>query len=316
MPGIGLLHNPKAKRNVTDPGAAARLNEVLGDAGVVRYASTLDELAKAADDFKRIGIEVLAIGGGDGTSHLTITGIIDAYGDAPLPAFGFLRGGTMNTIANAFCVPRRAPEVLLAAYKRSYARRGVTPMRFVEPHVLKVGDHYGFIFGTGAIYGFIAEYNQREHRDAAWAAKVLATAVGSAAIGGEAIKRVAQRWHGSVRFDDGSAFAEGSYLTIGGSTCGQIGLGFKPFYRSGEVPNRFHMLGIFASPLEFIAGLPRIWRGQTLGENRTFEKVVKHAVLHPSDGVSRYVIDGDVYVHDGPLELSCGPRIRLITPGL
>ena len=316
MAGIGLLHNPKAKRNATDPAAAGRLNDVLGNEGVVRYASTREELTAAAEEFKRVGVEVLAIGGGDGTSHLTITGIIDAYGDTPLPAFGFLRGGTMNTIANSFRIPRRPPEALLASYKRSYAGRGVTPMRFVEPHVMRIANQYGFIFGTGAIYGFIAEYNRRDSRDVAWAAKVLATAMGSAAVGGEMIKRVAQRWRGSVRFDDGSAFPEESYLSIGASTSGQMGLGFRPFYRSGESPQRFHMLGIFASPLQFIAGLPNAWLGRTMGAQRTYEKLVERAVLHPSDGVTRYVIDGDVYVHDGPLEIACGPQIRLVMPDL
>ena len=38
-------------------------------------------------------------------------------------------------------------------------------------------------------------------------------------IGGPAIRRVAQRWTGRVRFDDGSAFPDRDYLTVAASTC-------------------------------------------------------------------------------------------------
>ena len=185
MTGIGLLHNPHAKRNVADPDAANRLDAILGNDGISRRASTIDELRAAVAAFKEARIELLAVGGGDGTNHVTIKGLMDAYGDTPLPAFALLRGGTMNTIANSFGIPRRSPEVLLGRYKRCYARRGTHPMRFIEPNVMCVGEQYGFIFGTGAIYGYIAEYNRRETRDALWAAKLLATACASATVGGE-----------------------------------------------------------------------------------------------------------------------------------
>jgi len=314
MTGIGLLHNPHAKRNVADPDAANRLDAILGNDGISRRASTIDELRAAVAAFKEARIELLAVGGGDGTNHVTIKGLMDAYGDTPLPAFALLRGGTMNTIANSFGIPRRSPEVLLGRYKRCYARRGTHPMRFIEPNVMCVGEQYGFIFGTGAIYGYIAEYNRRETRDALWAAKLLATACASATVGGATIQRVAQRWRGSVRFDDGSAFPEADYLTIGGSTCGQIGLGFRPFYRSGQSADEFHMLGIFGSPLEFIMRLPRLWQGRSLGPNCTYEKMVRRATLEPSDGVMRYTIDGDVYEQEGKLEIACGPKVRIIIP--
>jgi diacylglycerol kinase family enzyme len=96
--GIGVVFNPKSRHNVRDPRAASRLARTLGDSGVVREARSIDELYRIAEDFRRDDIDVLAISGGDGTNHVTLTGFIDVYGGATMPQVALLRGGTMNTV--------------------------------------------------------------------------------------------------------------------------------------------------------------------------------------------------------------------------
>src|SRR6202044_3153267 len=115
--------------------------------------------------------------GGDGTNHVTITGFLGVYApgkatigaDAcPLPPVAFLRGGTMNTVANSVGVRHDKPEGLLGRLLRAYAERAVSPLANVERHVMRIagrdagpgGDatKYGFLFGTGVVYGFLAEY--------------------------------------------------------------------------------------------------------------------------------------------------------------
>jgi len=312
MPGICLILNPHAKQHAKDPHLADRLARILGDEGVVRPVGTHEQLATVVDEIRAGAMDIIAIAGGDGTNHTVLTHVARAYGGQPLPHVALLRGGTMNTTANSFGIPRKKPEALLAACKRVYQERSVAPLRFVEPHLLRAGDRYGFIFGTGAIYGFIAEYNSRPVRSAAWAAQVLATAIASAAVGGETIRRIAARWEGSVRFDDGTAFPDRDYLTVGASTCGQIGLGFKPFYRSHERADHLHVLGIHCSAGEFIRGLPRVWRGEPLGGERTYEKLCRTATLVPRYDEVAFMIDGDVYVQRGELEVACGPRVRIL----
>jgi diacylglycerol kinase family enzyme len=313
--GIGLVLNPRAKRTARDPDMRDRLARVLGDHGVVRVAPSEEALRAVVREFQRHGVDMVVVAGGDGTSHVTLSRLIEGWGQAALPCFALLRGGTMNTVARSFGIPRRKPESLLAAYARAYAARALRPMRFVEANVLHVeGTGYGFIFGTGAIHGFIAEYSRREDRSPAWAAQILARAVGSYLVGGETIARVARRWHGAVRFDDGAAFPERDYLAVGASTCAQIGLGFRPFYRSAEAAGRFHMLGIHASAGAFIAGLPRIWRARSLGGARTYEQLTRRAVLEPTHGEVAFTLDGDIYRHPGPLAVSAGPRLRIVVP--
>jgi hypothetical protein len=312
--GIGIVLNPRARRNVQDPDAALRLSHQLGDDGLVKIARDRDELARAAEDFKRLGIEVLCIAGGDGTNHVTLTGFLGVYGTDPLPLVALLRGGTMNTVANSLGIPRKSPEQLLAITKRRYARRSRLPLAFVEHNLLHAGDNYGFIFGTGAIHGFISTYADHPEPSPAWAAQVLARACASAVVGGETIRRVAARWQGRVVFDDGATFPDRDYLAIGASTVGQIGLGFKPFYRNGQLPDHYHMLGIHCSAGTFIRSLPRVWRGIGLKASDNYEHLVRRATLVPRNGVTGYQLDGDVFEHKGELPLAIGPRVRILRP--
>src|SRR4051812_5518589 len=196
MGGIGVILNPRSRRNQRDPRAALRLARTLGDHGVVRTARNRDDLARIAEDFRKLQIDVLGISGGDGTNYVTITGFLQVYGGEPLPPLAFLRGGTFNTVANAVGVPRGRPDGLLARLIASYAERTTTPLSWVERRVMHIGDHYGFIFGTGAIYGFISEYNKAEEHNAIWASQVLLRASANVVRGRPT--PVAQRWEGRV----------------------------------------------------------------------------------------------------------------------
>src|SRR5580693_9687084 len=109
MSGIGVVLNPKSRHNLRDPGAALRLSRRLGDYGVLRTAQSVEELYRIAEDFRRFDIDVLAISGGDGTNHVTLTGFLDVYGGAMIPRVALLRGGTMNTVANSVGI-RGKPE--------------------------------------------------------------------------------------------------------------------------------------------------------------------------------------------------------------
>jgi diacylglycerol kinase family enzyme len=312
MPGIGVIVNPRARQNLRDPRAATRLARTLGDHGVVRTANSHDELARIAEDFRKLEIDVLGISGGDGTNGVTLTGFLKVYADEPLPPVAFLRGGTMNTVANAVGVPRGRPDGLLAHLIERYAARQRLPLQSVERHVLRVGDHYAFLFGTGALQGYIREYYSVPEPNAIWAAKLLARASASVLVGGETARRVAPRWEGRVRFEDGTSFPDRDYFAIACGTVDQIGLGFRPFYRFDEQPGCFHVLGIHTTPFGFVRKLPAIWRARSMGEDHALEKVTRKAVLEPRSGAIEYMCDGDLYRREGPLELATGPRVRIL----
>jgi diacylglycerol kinase (ATP) len=313
MSGIGVVLNPKSRKNMRDPRAADRLARELGDHGVVREAHSIDELHRIAEDFRTLDIDVLGISGGDGTNHVTLTGFIDVYGGHALPDVAFLRGGTMNTVANSIGVRRDAPEGLLSRLVRSYAERAAEPLYNVERHLMRIGSTYGFLFGTGAVYGFMAEYYRGGVQPSPLiAAKTLLRGVGSAVVGGEVVQRIAAPFHGWVEFDDGSSWEERAYFAVAGGTIDEIGLHFRPFYRFDEQPGAFHLLGIQTSAMGFIRDLPRIWRAEPMSPGKTLEAIPTRAVIHSSDGVVRHMIDGDLHEVKGPLEVSTGPKVRIV----
>jgi diacylglycerol kinase (ATP) len=341
VPGIGVIFNPRSGRNVRDPRAAGRLARTLGDHGVIREAGSIDELYKVAEDFRRLEIDVLGISGGDGTNGTTITGFLDVYQGNALPQIAFLRGGTMNTVANAVGVRRGRPEGLLERLCRAYVERAARPLADVERHVMCIrgegarppttgrstessrppasmrapplATKYGFNFGTGVVCGFLSEYYAYgQPPNPLVAAKTLFRGVGSAAVGGEMIRRMAAPFRGSVEVADGTVWPERDYLSIAGGTVDQIGLNFRPFYRYAEQQGAFHLLGIHTSPLGFVRQLPRIWRAAPMQPGRTYEAVTDRAVIRSPKSPLRYMIDGDLHECGGPLHVSIGPRVRIV----
>ena len=309
---IGVVLNPRSRRNLKDPRAASRLARALGDHGVVREAGSLDELYRIAEDFKRLRIDVLGISGGDGTNHVTLTGFINVYAGSQLPQIAFLRGGTMNTVANAVGVRRGRPEGLLGRLIRAYADRALQPLINVERNVMRIGENYGFLFGTGVAHGFLAEYYAGGEPTPLIAAKTLLRGVGSTLVGGEMIQRMGKPFRGEVHLDDGTAWEMRDYLAIAGGTIDQIGLNFRPFYRYAERPNTFHILGIHASPMGFVQQLPRILQGKPMKLGRAFDATPSSCVLRPADGIIRYMIDGDLHETTGDLRVAIGPRVKIV----
>lgn len=313
MSGIGVVLNPRSRRNLKDPGAATRLARRLGDSGVVREARSVEELHRIAEDFKRLRIDVLGISGGDGTNHVTLTGFINVYEGAALPQVAFLRGGTMNTVANSVGVSRGRPEGLLDRLVQAYAERASRPLEGVERRVMRVGDHFGFLFGTGVVYGFLAEYYRDGEPTPLVAAKTLVRGVGSTLVRGEMVRRMAEPFRGKVELDDGTTWEERDYLSVAAGTIDQIGLNFKPFYRYAERDDGFHILGIKASPLGFVTQLPRIHRALPMQPHLTDEAVATRAIVSAARGSRmRYMIDGDLHESSSDLEVTVGPRVRIV----
>ncbi len=318
MPGIGVVLNPRSRRNLRDPRAADRLARRLGDVGVVRQANSIDELYRIAEDFRHADIDVLAISGGDGTNHVTLTGFLDVYAGHTMPQVALLRGGTMNTVANSVGVRHGRPEGLLGRLLRDYAQQASMPLENVERNVMRIAPtdgtkaHYGFLFGTGVVSGFLAEYYAGGDPTPLVAAKVLARGVGSAMIGGQTIRRMAKPFRGSVKLGDGTSWEERDYLAVAAGTIAHIGLNFKPFHRYDELPGRFHMLGIHTSPWSFVKDMPRIHRGEPMRPGKTFDAILKRAVVRSADGHMRYMIDGDLHEARGDIELAIGPKVKLV----
>ncbi|HYG68994.1 MAG TPA: diacylglycerol kinase family protein, partial [Anaeromyxobacteraceae bacterium] len=93
MGGIGIVNNPRSRRNLRHPETARRLRELLDGDGEVVDAADLDALERAVERFRAERIDVLGVNGGDGTGHVVLTAVARAWGAEPLPRLALLRGG-------------------------------------------------------------------------------------------------------------------------------------------------------------------------------------------------------------------------------
>jgi diacylglycerol kinase family enzyme len=318
---VGVVFNPRSGRNARRPGTADRLARRLGDRGTVRTSDSLDTLHRIAEDFLyRDRVDVLAISGGDGTNHITLTAFLHVAAGAPLPPVAVLRGGTMNTLAESVGVRRRGQEWLLDRLVQATGSAGATPLARAERHVMRIDAGgrppvYGFLFGTGVMHGFLAEYYRGggNRPTPLTAVRTLARAVGSAMVGGPTIRRMAEPFRGTVTFADGTCWQGRDYVSVAAGTIAHIGLNFQPFHRYAERPGCFHALGLHAPPASLARELWRVYRGAPIRPHKADEAVTPSAVLSSTSAALPYMVDGDLYDASGDVSVSAGPPVTLLS---
>ena len=99
-PVIAAPRQPALPGESAKPPDRAQFQALLGEHGRVFAPRSLDELAQvAASSCRQTAPSVIAVHGGDGTLHKTVTALVRAFGDTPLPPVAALCGGTMNVVA-------------------------------------------------------------------------------------------------------------------------------------------------------------------------------------------------------------------------
>ena len=309
-PSIGLLVNPVAKAQRSEPLMMRRLERLMDGRGVYAQSSSVDELETIAEQFKARNIDVLALSGGDGTTSFALTAFQSVYGDQPLPAIALLRGGTMNTVANGIGVRRGSPEQLLRSLLEASETRSA--LRSKSVGTLNMNGQLGFITGVGVIPAFLKEYYEAgdPYPTPVTAFKLLSRAAAGAFVGGRLAKKVADRIACDV-WVDGERWPTSSYLTIGAATVPQIGLGFTPFYRCDAAVDRFQLVGFTCSKVSFVRALWPIFRGQPTDPDYTRETLTSTATIKQLNGPTLYTIDGEVLEAE-ELVIGLGPRVKVV----
>jgi len=312
MAGIGILSNPRSRRNRRAPEIVRRLRTLVDGEGEVADATTFEELDEALARFHASGIDVLAVNGGDGTGHVALTALARTWGERPFPALALLRGGAMNTVADAHKL-RGTPESILKALLER--RRAGLPVRAVERDLLAVAVdggplRLGFLFGTGAVVTFLDAYYATGHASPATAAALLVRAVGSSLLGGPFAAALTAREPVRVT-SDGDDWPDVPYLAVLAGSVPEIGFGFTPFGRCDEQPGFFHAVGVTGTALQVAAHLPRIWLGRPWRRTLAIDAVTRDLEL---GGPLRCTVDGDLYEVRQGVRVRTGPPVRLLVP--
>ena len=310
MPGIGVISNRNARLNKLNPNIKDRLAFVLGQGGEVISTGSLDDAQVAIAEFKRIGIDMIAISGGDGTAHRTIELLIEVYGEEKIPPVLLLPTGTQNMIPASFGIRDSGLATLVLAQARY---RHNLPLRTIKRNVLKVNDHYSFMFAIGIAPRFLQEYYRRGETTPLGAAKLLGHYVGSAMRKKPVIKELLKPFAVSVQRDQGPTHQVEAH-SIFCSFVERLPLAFDAFPRAGWDPKVFESLVIHAAPAQVVKALPQLWLGSTR-KMPGFQRSQVSRIEFKLDGVEPYTLDGEVYEAKDHFVLTAGPELDFVVPG-
>jgi diacylglycerol kinase family enzyme len=307
---IAVIVNPRSRANRRDPRIAAEFQAIVGDRGQVLAPKTLEELKEMAADLSKSRPGAIAIHGGDGTLHKTVTALGRAFGGDPLPPVAILCGGTMNVVATSLRI-RERPSVFLKAVVD--ADRTGQSLETIRRRCLRIGDELGFLFGSGLPANFLTEYYAPSGYGPGRAAWLLFRAFCSALWHGPFIRRVFRRFEGSVRVD-GELLAPTVFVGLMAGTVREVGLGFKLVHRADEDPERFGVLAMHSAVLSLALDVLAVQSGRGIAPQRAFSAVASSMDVHSKNGAMAYTIDGDLYRTNDPVAISLGPHIDFLKP--
>jgi diacylglycerol kinase (ATP) len=306
---IGVVTNPRAGKTIGNPARINRLRQILGPHGFFRESQTLDEMLDIAEEFRREGIGVLAIHGGDGTLHHALSAFIPAYGGTGLPPVALLRGGTMNTIARCLGI-KGLSETILKRVVSTTGRQGLFDV--VRTNTLKVNDRYGFIFGLGFPVSLLKAYYEDEGRGRLKTIRVLLEILFSMIQKGAAYNDFFHPFEADI-WVEGERLPGRSYTAFLGATVKEVGLGFKPTRRAAEREGYFQCLCTGMSPERMGLNALRVLLGMELTGEMLMDRLASRSVIaleRPCD----MQIDGEIFKDQRVIQLSAGPTIRFMRP--
>lgn len=306
MSGIGVVLNPHSKRYRKNPAKMKRMGFIVGDKGNFASTRDLQDIRRVAEEFKRKEIDILALSGGDGTNHVTLTTFIEVYGGTPLPKITFLRGGTLNTIAFS-CGIFGSPEKILSNLLYKYHED--EPFETTEVDIMNINGKYGFIWGLGVINSFMEAYYRGGVPSPSQAAWTVVRCIASAVVNGPFACRLFERVDARVTVD-GKVWPFKNYCAISAGSIPYLGLGFRVFYLSAE-PRRFHAIGFTMPPRNVLRYVPFLLLGRPSGCPDWLEAPVSEMVIELAEPKA-YTIDGDMHPPIDRFHIKVGPRLTVI----
>ncbi len=304
---IGVITNPRAGKNVEDPGRITRLRRILGPMGILRDTRDHEEISDAAREFRRLGIDMLVIDGGDGTIHHTISTFIPLYGGANLPPVVLFRGGTMNNIARSLGIKGHSEEILRRILKGVEAR---ISFEVVRTNTIMVNNRHGFIFGLGFPVSLLEAYYRGKGRGPGKVMRVLLEILCSSLKGGGGNNPFFRAIEAEIQIE-GEKLPTRRYTAILSATVREVGLGFKPTRRAEKEEGLFQILCCDMGPRKMGLTVLKMILAMESRDPKLVDRMVTRCTIHlesPTD----MQIDGEIFKGQEEIRLHIGPSIRFI----
>jgi hypothetical protein len=166
------------------------------------------------------------------------------------------------------------------------------------------------MFGAGVPARFLQLYEQGERLGPLRAARVLGQLIGSAVLGGRAVRDLFASVGGRISID-GADVGLARVSLVYAAVIDDIGLGFRPTPRAAETTGRFEVLAAEARPADLIKALPRLRFGDGVGGHPWIDICGRELSIELDDRMV-YMVDGDVEAPVRRLQVTTGPAIEML----
>jgi len=309
---IDVIANITARLYRRRPSLLEEVRRASRGVAEVHATASVDDLRAVCERIAARGSDLVILSGGDGSFMAGVTALVDAFGDASLPRFALLPGGTVATVARNFGM-KGDPVALL---ERLYAARGMlastrrATLRVRESRDGVVRERIGFIFGTGLVARFFDLYYADGARGYGGAARIVARIFAESFVDGPYARKVLTPMPCSIEAD-GRRLASDRWSLVCAAVVRDLGIGMRVNHRAGEDLARPHLVASPLPPRSLGPRAPLVLMGKRIGGAGSFDDLVRSFVVRFSPE-GPYVLDGDV-LRASEVEVSAGPPIDVVT---
>jgi len=308
MNTIGIVNNPNARGNLRDPGLGDDLKSMLGPKDGFFQTRHVEGLPDLMEQILDKNMAVLGINGGDGTIHAVLTALVKVSGNRRLPRILILRGGTMNTVANAL-KHSGTPRSILKNWIQS---RHLGRYRVIRQPTLRVNGNIGFMTGAGVVTRFLDEYYRDGWTGPLKVLTMIGALVPGALFGSHWAKAMFSPAPMTVSHE-GTDLGENLYTAVLAATVPEVGLGFRLTYRCSEKPDSFHLAAVNVTVKSLVPRLYHLWAGKDPSHPGFLHHGPSKMARIEHDGPLRWIMDGEIYETSEPLDITPGPVVEVIT---
>ncbi len=302
MIALILNTNPVLRRALPDLTA---ISAQLGDTGRVFESPSLEALPHVAQAIADAAPDYLAIWGGDGTIHATLSAVTTAYAGRPLPTLCLLPAGTINTAARCIGMKGKAGRCLTRLV--AAVRDGVE-MTTHRRTTIRMGEQVGFLFGVGLIPNLLRGYNEAEKGGKWQSLKLFLSATKTVGVGG--YDRFFDPFHARITVN-GRVWHEGTWTNVSGGGIKCLPYGLNAYIRAAEVEGKFHFIAHALNSRRTFTQLVRLQSGKGM---KGVEDDVLDEVIIETETPQEYNFDGDNFPARTRFHLHAGPVVELVVP--
>lgn len=306
MKKIGVIINPNAKKFRTGRASIGTYMDHNSENVIISTPENIEQLKETAKKYKSNKLDYICIGGGDGTIHLVLSELINAFHPEPVPPVLILKEGTMDNIARSVKLKGRGPALLKRLLKRIAEEKII---KTEDRYTIKILDKYCFLFGTGLVTNFLNKaYSGKE--------KGLYRNLQVAFMGAkEGILNIKD---GEIfRLTEQAVFIDGKKVLINpvsgilAGTVEHIGMGFSPLIEAVQSDGTFQVIVLGMNPRGILRYLNKIRTGKRI-KSPKYLNVFGKSILIKQKGIFEYTMDGDIYTAENELKIFTGPKVKLV----